>query len=325
MEMKPGIEITPDGIRGSKKRVQIDFDDLYKAVKANPTPPKEVVQMPDFEQTFGTNISALAENFVNIDKMNDGQLSNLISSTYAVVLNYCTSTGNIETQFIWNLFNNVKYVMGLAKILSTTPMDIKQIMAIDHVLYNMYVVRNSLKPEVISAHTELSKVVNNSVIRTLSGVLLPLGEKTAADIGMCIYSSPYPQIGIQRLNLYMINCSEDNEPFNEEIMVNIYVNLYGDSLTKLFEGIMFDVYSKEDLDNFTETQRNCYYRINLALCDILVQAPSNVIYTVLEAYTIDYSSMPAPYRRFSMRTLSNDYERINNVVALLEQNKIFVP
>ena len=111
MEMKPGIEITPDGIRGSKKRVQIDFDDLYKAVKANPTPPKEVVQMPDFEQTFGTNISALAENFVNIDKMNENQLSNLISSTYAVVLNYCTSTGNIETQFIWNLFNNVKYVM----------------------------------------------------------------------------------------------------------------------------------------------------------------------------------------------------------------------
>ena len=50
MEMKPGIEITPDGIRGSQKRVQIDFDDVYKAVKANPTPPKEVVQMPDFEQ-----------------------------------------------------------------------------------------------------------------------------------------------------------------------------------------------------------------------------------------------------------------------------------
>ena len=106
------IEIIPDGVRGSKQRVRIDFDALYEGVKAHPTPPKEVVQMPNFEQQFGTNISELAENFVNIDKMNDTELQNLISSTYAVVLNYCTSTGSIETQFIWNLFNNIKYIMG---------------------------------------------------------------------------------------------------------------------------------------------------------------------------------------------------------------------
>ena len=319
------IEIIPDGVRGSKQRVRIDFDALYEGVKAHPTPPKEVVQMPNFEQQFGTNISALAENFVNIDKMNESELQNLISSTYAVVLNYCTSTGSIETQFIWNLFNNTKYVMGLAKLLSTTPIELKQIMAINHVLYNMYVVRNQLKPEVLAAHMELSKVVNASVIIGLSGVLLPFGEKTAADIGMCIYSTPYSNIAIQRLNLYMINCSEESEPFTEETMVNIYVNLYGNALTKLFEGIMFDVYSRDDLNNFTETQQNCYYRINLALCDILVQAPTQVIYAVLEAYTIDYSAMPAPYRRFSMRTLSNDYKRIIDVIEILEQNKIFVP
>ena len=220
------IEIIPDGVRGSKQRVRIDFDALYEGVKAHPTPPKEVVQMPNFEQQFGTNISALAENFVNIDKMNDTELQNLISSTYAVVLNYCTSTGSIETQFIWNLFNNIKYVMGLTRLLSTTPMELKQIMAIDHVLYNMYVVRNQLKPEVLAAHMELSKVVNASVIIGLSGVLLPFGEKTAADIGMCIYSTPYSNIAIQRLNLYMINCSEESVPFTEETIVIIYVNLY---------------------------------------------------------------------------------------------------
>lgn len=319
------VEVIPDGVRGSKKRVRIDFDPLYEGVKANPTPPKEVVEMPDFEQQFGTNISALAENFVNIDKMNHSELENLISSTYSVVLNYCTSNGSIETQFIWNLFNNVKYVVGLARLLSNTPVTLKQIMAIDHVLYNMYVVRNQLKPEVIAAHYELSKVINASVVMGLSGVLLPAGEKTALDIGMCIYSTPYSNIAIQRLNLYMINCSEENEPFTEETMVNIYVNLYGSALTKLFEGIMFDVYSRDDLNNFTESQRNCYYRINLALCDILVQAPTQVIYTVLEAYTIDYSAMAVPYKRFSMRTLSNDYKRINDVIDILEQNKIYVP
>jgi hypothetical protein len=167
-------------------------------------------------------------------------------------------------------------------------------------------------------------VVNKDAVVALSGIELPNGSVTAAHFGMCAYSSQSPIIGVKRLNLFMIN-SEDNVSYNEATIVHIYENLYYSSLTTLLEGIMFDEYTKDDLKNLSSASRDIYYLQNLALLDILEQAPPNVIMQVLNSYALDFYNFGGGRKRFSFVVDPVDYRNINNAIQALAARTVYVP
>ena len=67
--------------------------------------------------------------------------------------------------------------------------------------------------------------------------------------------------------------------------------------------------------------------ISLALLDILESMTSEDIYKVLYNYSkyIELTSFPEDMVRFSMRSLSEDYSRINAIMMELLNNGISVP
>jgi hypothetical protein len=77
----------------------------------------------------------------------------------------------------------------------------------------------------------------------------------------------------------------------------------------------------------TESKSEIYSRISLALLAILEEMPMPDIRTVLASYAGDYGTLYLGQKiRFSMNSLSMDYQRINAVVANKRHNeKIFLP
>ena len=88
---------------------------------------------------------------------------------------------------------------------------------------------------------------------------------------------------------------------------------------------MFDEYSKDDLTNLSENARNIYYIQNLAIIDILEQAPTAVIMQVLNSYALDFYNFGGGRKRFSFVVNPVDYARINSAIELLKKQGVYVP
>ena len=95
---------------------------------------------------------------------------------------------------------------------------------------------------------------------------------------------------------------------------------------------MIDVipeYNEEDESTFwvTEDVQDIDSYIGLSILNILNTLPSQMIRNTLVQYSEGmntiYSSKPT---RFSLRTLSNDYYRINSVISQIEANEgVYLP
>ena len=309
------------------EKPKLDFSDLYKSLAQAPVQkpqyiPQGSINLP---ATTGADSGRLFNLFSGIDNMSDQDLYNLVVSTYDAVLSYGRQGApKEEVGVIWNLFNNVKYVMCLSNVLNNTQITYDQRVCCNKIIYDYMISSKKKNPLVQQALDALASTVNKDVVTALSSVNLPQGSVTAAHLAVCAYSSQSPMIGVKRMNLYMIN-SEDDTSFNEDTILHIYENMYCSSLTILLEGIMFDEYSKDDLKNLSENARNIYYIQNLAIIDILEQAPTAVIMQVLNSYALDFYNFGGGRKRFSFVVDPIDYARINSAIELLKKQGVYVP
>jgi hypothetical protein len=306
---------------------KLDLSNLQRSLAQNPTPPQKYLPLGtiDLGATTGADSKKLFNLFANIDSMNDQQLYNTVATTYDAVLSYGRPGAPKEEEgVVWRLFNNVRYVMALSNVLSNTQLVGDQLTCCNKIIYAYMTSTLDKNPMVKQAIDTLASVVNKDTIRNLSDLVLPEGSTTAAYIGVCALSSPSPIIGVKRLNLYMIN-SEDDHHFNERTIGRIYEELYCSSLTNLVEGVMFDAYSKEDLNNMSEASRNIYYIQNLALLNILNQAPNQILMQVLRAYSIDFFNFGKGKKRFSFIVDPVDYSRIDFAIKSLAAQNVYVP
>ena len=98
------------------EKPKLDFSDLYKSLAQAPVQkpqyiPQGSINLP---ATTGADSGRLFNLFSGIDNMSDQDLYNLVVSTYDAVLSYGRQGApKEEVGVIWNLFNNVKYVMCL--------------------------------------------------------------------------------------------------------------------------------------------------------------------------------------------------------------------
>lgn len=111
------------------EKPKLDFSNLHKALAQNPAPKQEYLPQGtiNLPATTGADTGRLFGLFSNIDNLSDQDLFNLVSVTYEAVL-ACARPGSSREDIgtIWNLFNNVKYVMALSNVLGTVQMTYEQ-------------------------------------------------------------------------------------------------------------------------------------------------------------------------------------------------------
>src|SRR5699024_6216 len=111
---------------------------------------------------------------------------------------------------------------------------------------------------------------------------LGLSEALALDLIIARHSTKNEYLGMQRVNVTIIN--SDPSVMTEQMIVWIYEKLFN-HLTPMFEGIMFDVWDDDDFIN--EDKEEVYGLINLAILDILQEAPMTSIISVISSFAQD--------------------------------------
>ena len=145
------------------------------------------------------------------------------------------------------------------------------------------------------------------------------------------YSSFNPEICVKRVNHILI--TQPKAVMSFEMIIEIFRIIYSERSVwgMMFQYFMFDVipeYNEYDMNAHwvTEEVEEINSTINLAILEILNSEPYDVIRAALLNYAGIYSmkryKMPI---RFTMRRLSDDYSRINDMVMMLSSEQIFVP
>lgn len=157
----------------------------------------------------------------------------------------------------------------------------------------------------------ISKEINKDIIPKLSS--LDIHEDLASHMALAMFSSIEELVNIKRLNRVIIH--NDPEFMTEQKIVDIYSKLFT-KVTKLFEGIMFDVL----VEFWSEDEETIYFTINLAILDILESMPMEEIKSVLISYIGDREMVFNDCKvRFNIKAISSDYPRILEAIDHLER------
>ena len=218
-----------------------------------------------------------------------------------------------------NLFDDFKFINGFVRAIGSIPIDYKTRLACNTMTYD-YFTSDKTVPELKQRYLHISRVVNQSEINKLIG--LGIDENTACNLALCRYSSTNERTNIKRLNFVMYH--KDPNMMTEQNIVWIYEKLF-DQLSQLFYGIMFEVYTPQEEQDFGENFMEVYGTVSLAILDMLNNMTSENMKKVLIGYYQDWMFLGKPPVRFSLRTLSGDYSHITRVVENLDSTGRYLP
>lgn len=307
-----------------KTNVSIDMEDIKRDMQKYPKKePKLYTDGIDISKTFHIDPVAFFREFDNLNNMSDADLEKFVAYSYIAVLDMVPLANNNPeyAQKLINIISNERYVNMLANIIGNVPLSYTHKVYLNHLIYDyiMYVgVDKILKMPIGKMIYGLADMANMDILPKLYRT--GFNKDMLSFLCICRNSSLDEFIDVKRVNLVLFN---SNLELTLQNVVDVYQTLFNNCVTKLFEGIMFDVYSKEDLNNATENQKNIYSLMGLAVLELLNAMPSNAIQTILSSYVQDYRTFQFAIR-FSLR-LSDDYWRINEVISLLNSQGIYVP
>ena len=216
-------------------------------------------------------------------------------------------------------FQNDKFISALTKAISSIPITNDIIVACNRIIYDYFTLDNADK-YIKQKYLVISKIVNKDLISSL--MTIGLDEDTASNLAICRHSSVNEKTNVKRLNFTIY--FKDSEVMTEQRIVWIYEKMF-DRISDLFQAIMFEVYTPQQEEVFNANFPENYSTVSLAILCILNNMTSNNIKRVLLGYNTEWEYKGKPPVRFSMRALSNDYSRINNIVESLAQEGVFIP
>ncbi len=217
-------------------------------------------------------------------------------------------------QIIQRIWTNKSFLKNLLELLdSNQPYRNKviasDITSINHTIYD-YMVSGNADEEIKILMFDIAKVVDYVYILKLC-TIMPL--ETARLMTLAKFSSFDKKIAVERLNSVICKSGID---FSENDIIYIFSVFYSDRFS-----ILFNMTMTIKQDTFEERlQKKIYDMISLSLLTILNSMTSDDIYKVLYNYASYIDLAPDNYIRFSMRSLSDDYSRINVIIdELLEK------
>lgn len=167
----------------------------------------------------------------------------------------------------------------------------------------------------------LARAANNVMIQQLISID-GLDEPTASNLALCRYSSLNERTNVRRLNFVI--CTKDIEVMTVQTIVKIYEKFF-DRVGTLFKETMWEYYTPEQKIDFGSDFSEIYSTISLALLTIVNNMTMVDIERLIRGYVSDWEYMGKPPVRFSLISISSDYGRVQQIVEMLREQKIYVP
>lgn len=281
--------------------------------------PEEKKVKIDISKNPAINKEFFTQQLDSLDTIPENQLCDLVKETYPYILEEIMARNDIG--YI-NAFTNARFLSVLIQTLSSAEqLTLEQRICCNKLAYDYFTLKDKDQYIKQLLYT-LSKMVNRDIIPGLLSLGIP--ENLAAHLALARYSSTDEVVNVKRVNF--IITTSPKELMTLQNIIWIYEKLF-DNFTRIFEGTMFDVYD-EDEEWVTDDIMEVYSTISLAILEILNNMPSINIRKVLISYAGDFATLHSGKSnsyRFSLSSISQDYNRITDIVEMLKAEKIYVP
>lgn len=302
------------------------LDKFIQDIRNMPVTPPILVNM-DLANDPNYNVDIFQKTLFHNAELSDDELYNFLKLNYKEVLK---SIYEMTDLAYLKYFATVKFLNTLISVINQVQIteDIK--IYCNKIVYD-YITFDGMKPDIASIMIGLSKSVNRDAILILRGI--GLSEDNATYVALASKSSNIDTVNIRRVNFIIAtsisemweNLDDEDAMFEaEQLIIKIYERTFK-KLTILFEATMFDVYD-EHAPWMTDKISIMYSLTSMAILRILNSFPVQDIRKVLMSYSLDYTVLTQNNRRprFSLLTLSADFNRINYVIESMRKEGTYV-
>ena len=284
------------------------------------------------------NKSILLGSIYDMNNMNDSELRAFVQNSFRSILNNIFF-GNAESRDYINCFTNVRFLDAFIDVVQRfiqqgNYFDRDNIAKINNICYDYITFNNENKNSaVVNRMYMLANIINAPYIPRLLG--LGLNSNLVNLLLIARWSNLNPKVCVRRVNFILIG--QPKSVMTQETIVKIMTILYEldrdqRNFIKIFPHIMMDVLGDyDDADPrthwITDEIQEVDSILSLAVLDILNEFTNDSIRHILVNYTESYNLVHVNKPiRFSMRRLSDDYQKINDVVRNLNDYEgIIVP
>lgn len=159
--------------------------------------------------------------------------------------------------------------------------------------------------------------INKQIVMTLIGFGL---DRDQACRIVCARYSTASDLRINYKRTVRTIQSMPSSLMTEQNIIHIFDKTCTESVTELFCAIMFDAYSVF----YSSEEEEVYSSVNLAILDILESLPMDGINKVITTYLRVQPTMDKR-PRFALKSVNiGDYPRINQMIDILESQRIYV-
>ena len=293
------------------------LDQFFQRVATAPKEEERVKVEYNIMNNANINRDLFKRTLHNIANMDNSNLKAFIQANIDQIINDII---NNDADYV-GIFQDYRFLDIFTEVISSNAITYNTILGCNKLAYDYITlsedhIDNTVKNKLIN----LSNIVNRTTIKRLMD--LGLSTIDACNIAICRYSSGNEKINTERLNFML--CKMNSNIVTLQNIIYIYEILY-DSISSLFSGIMFETYTEEEEDDFGYDFMNNYSNISIAILTIVNNLPSDKIDILLRGYVEEWKTNKCPQTRFSFRSISNDYNKINNVVEGLIASDIYIP
>lgn len=311
------ISKLPKVVNPEQNSVDINvFSDYHNKVNSQPRNAPEQI---DIKFTGDANFDEekLFESLLNHTSLSDNELRNLIYYNFRFLLQKIFDNrepGNNKYIKLVGLFTDTRVLQILGEIIYRTPLSTEEKIYCNKLVYDYlkYSKTTSNCEGTINAMNTFASIVNRDIIPRLTE--FGYDEKTANDIAMSSRSSLDKIKNVKRLNKIIINLPDNL--ITENLITATYYTVFN-SATAIMEGIMFDI---QDMSKLSESQKENYALINLALLSILNNMDDSKLLTILLNFKDDKALLyPDRQIRFNLRSFApEDYPRLDYAIKRLD-------
>lgn len=283
------------------------FKDFFKEVKEKSEPASYV--NIDISKMSALNIDYFREQLLhNLNNLADNDLYSFISANYKTVLQDIIDK---RDERYLNIVSNTRFISIFNEVLRHNTLNIMEIKNCNKIAYSF--LTHNLTSDNEYARTlylNMSSIVNSHIVMKL--IAIGISEEFACMLAIARNSHNNELYNSKRVNNVIIS---NRTLLTEQTIIRIFETMY-DEFYILFNGVMYDVYSEQELDAISEEASQIYSNMSLALIDMMNVLPEQVIYLVLVEY-ISVNNTAKDYNdtRFKLYSLNNtDYYRILQVL-----------
>lgn len=239
-------------------------------------------------------------------------------SAHKVSKNNATILHNIAS----NLLVNAKFLSVLTQVLVEIQLNYDEAIYVNEIVYN-YLIKQDNDDYLHKLILMLGEAVNKPIVNNLLGCELDQGLAIFLAV---TYRSTFNEIvNVKRINFTL--CTSSNKVLSVQELINIYIQLYRNSFSKLFLGTMFDLTIDQADEEEWMTNNIIEINNNVTMAVIYIlesMTPFNIAKTLIQygeefRLSCGYDKSKVRYPLHSLD--KNVFKKIPIIIEQLEEDK----